>query len=114
MSYTVVSWQIGLIKTSKRAALLVFLLNYRIKQRFFDNLNFLRITFLAEMMHQPVFDYLRTKKALGYISLVSEWTRNGVGAIGNGCFIFISNQHKNTLYTEKLLRSSIIYIYRVF
>ena len=49
------------------------------------NIDNFRITFVTEMMHQPIFDYLRTKKALGYIAMVKEWTRNGVGAIAINC-----------------------------
>ncbi|CAG5105681.1 Oidioi.mRNA.OKI2018_I69.chr1.g2355.t1.cds [Oikopleura dioica] len=37
------------------------------------------------MMHQPAFDYLRTKKALGYIAGSREWSRSGVKAIAIEC-----------------------------
>jgi len=59
------------------------------------------------MMHQPVFDYLRTKKALGYIACVREWTRNGISGITINCSSKVDRYSVETV-EKKIIESTLI------
>lgn len=56
------------------------------------------------MMHQPIFDYLRTKKALGYIAAVREWTRNGISGIAINCSSKVT-RHKVEHVVDMMMES---------
>ena len=58
MTFCSLTWVLGKFQSSRRLSALA--------------------TFVSSMMHQPAFDYLRTKKALGYIAGSREWSRSGV------------------------------------
>ena len=63
-------------------------------------------------MHQPVFDYLRTKKTIGYIVSARPWDRNGSYGIAISAS---SNVRRFTIeYVEEMIRESISLLARKF